>query len=469
MRIAIGSLQCEGNSLTPVYTRFEDFDYAPGESMYQKIKVMDYLSEKGAEVIPTIYAHALPGGAVIKEDYLRLVSEIVDGIPCDVDGVWLYLHGAMCVQEIGSGEAYLLKKVREKIGFDIPVSVAMDFHADNSDEIVELANCVTGFRTAPHQDHTETQLRAMRMLFDCIEKKILPKPVIERAAVVICGDAVQTALEPLKSIMAAAEKMEKTIPGMMCVQVFNGQPWIDEPYMGPNFVVTHESDPEIARDCAKKLAKMFYDARYDFKFLIEALPPEEAIIRAMEASEQVFLSDSGDNTTAGAAGDNAFMLNRLMKLGAKNVLLAGIMDAAACDACYEANLGDTLTLTIGGSLAADSESATITGKLIHRGDILSYHGDNGGPSATLDCGDITVVITRNRAAMCRPDIFESIDLDYSPFKIVVVKLGYLFPELAERAQRAILAFTPGASTERLEDMHMKNIRRPMFPLDDNFM
>ena len=469
MRIAIGSLQCEGNSLTPVYTRFEDFDYAPGEAMYQKIKVMDYLAEKGAEVIPTIYAHALPGGAVIKEDYLRLVSQIVDGIPCDVDGVWLYLHGAMCVQEIGSGEAYLLKKIREKIGFNIPVSVAMDFHADNSDEIVELANCVTGFRTAPHQDHKETQLRAMKMLFDCIEKKILPKPVIDRAAVVICGDAVQTALEPLKSIMAAAEEMEKTIPGMMCVQVFNGQPWIDEPYMGPNFVVTHESDQEIAKACAAKLAKMFYDARYDFKFLIEALPPEEAITRAMEAPEQVFLSDSGDNTTAGAAGDNAFMLNRLMKLGAKNVLLAGIMDAAACDACYAAEIGDTLTLTIGGSLASDSETATITGKLIHRGDILSYHGDNGGPSATLDCGDITVVITRNRAAMCRPDIFQSIDLDYSPFKIVVVKLGYLFPELAERAQRAILAFTPGASTERLEDMHMKNIRRPMFPLDDNFM
>lgn len=470
MRIAIGSLQCEGNSLTPVYTRFEDFDYAKGEAMYRKIQVMDYLAQKDVQVIPTIYAHALPGGAVVKEDYLRLVDEIVDGIPTDVDGVWLYLHGAMCVREIGSGEAYLLKKIRKKIGFQIPISVAMDFHADNSDEIVSLANCVTGFRTAPHQDHRETQLRAMRMLFACMEKKILPQPVIARANVVICGDAVQTALEPLKSIMAAAEEMERTIPGMMCVQVFNGQPWIDEPYMGPNFVVTHESDQKIAMECAEKLAKMFYDARYDFRFLIEALEPEEAIRRAMEAEEsQVFLSDSGDNTTAGAAGDNAFMLNRLQKLGAKNVLLAGIMDADACDACYRAALGDTLTLTVGGSLAADSETATITGRLIHRGDILSYHGDNGGPSATLDCGDITVVITRNRAAMCRPDIFQSIDLDYRPFKIVVVKLGYLFPELAEQAQRAILAFTPGASTERLEDMHMKNIRRPMFPLDDNFL
>ena len=43
------------------------------------------------------------------------------------------------------------------------------------------------------------------------------------------------------------------------------------------------------------------------------------------------------------------------------------------------------------------------------------------------------------------------------------------PELAEEAERSILAFTPGASTERLQDMHMQNIRRPMYPLDDNFM
>ena len=270
--------------------------------------------------------------------------------------------------------------------------------------------------------------------------------------------------------MAAAEEMETSIPGMMCVQVFNGQPWIDEPYMGPNFVVTHEWDTATAMACAEKLAKMYYEARHDFKFLIEAVEPEEAIRLAMEAEEaQVFVSDSGDNTTAGAAGDNAYMINRLQKLGAKNVLVAGIMDAAACDACYAADLGDVLTLQVGGSLAADSETATITGKLIHRGNMVSYLYDNAGPSATLDCGDMTVVVTKNRAAMCRPDIFQSIDLDYSGFKIVVVKLGYLFPELAAEAQRAILAFTPGSSTERLEDMHMKNIRRPMFPLDDNFM
>lgn len=471
MRIVIGSIQCEGNSLTPVYTRFEDFDYAEGEAMYEKVQVIDHLRQHDCEIVPTIYAHALPGGAVVKEDFLRLANELVDRIPTeDIDGVWLYLHGAMYVEDIGSGDTYLLKMVREKVGFDIPISVAMDFHADNTDEIIGLVNCVTGFRTAPHQDHKATQIRAMDMLFKCIEKKILPKPQIARANVVICGDAVQTALEPLKGIMELAEAYEKTIPGVMCVQVFNGQPWIDEPYMGPNFVVTHEYDTDVAADCAKKLAKAFYDVRHDFKFLVEAVEPEEAIRRAMEAKErQVFLSDSGDNTTAGAAGDNAYMINRLKEAGASNVLVAGIADAAACRQCYVANIGDTLTLTIGGSLDVNSEKTTITGKLIHRGDILSYTGGNAGPSATLDCGDMTVVVTENRASMCRPDIFQSVDLDFSPFKIVVVKLGYLFPELAQVAERSILAFTPGSSTERLEDMHMKNIRRPMFPLDDDFM
>ncbi len=467
MKIAIGALLCEGNSLTPVKTRFEDFDYARGEAMYEKVAVLDLL--QGCEVVPTLYAHALPGGPVVKEDYLRLERAIVDGIPADVDGVWLYLHGAMCVEGIGSGEAYLLRDLREKIGYDIPVSVSMDFHADIPDELPSLVNCITGYRTAPHTDREKAQRHGVELLFTCLERHILPRPQLARANVVICGDAVQTGEEPLKSIMAEAERMQREIPGMLSVQVFNGQPWIDEPYMGPAFAVTHASDPAEAQDCAAKLARMFWDARHDFRFEVEALPPDEAIRAAMASEVPVFLSDSGDNTTAGAAGDNAFLLSRLQALGAKNVLVAGIMDAAACDACYAADIGDTLNLRVGGSLDPRSERAEITGKLVHRGDILSYQHDNGGPSATLDCGNMTVVITKNRASLCRPDIFASIDLDYKAFRIVAVKLGYLFPELAAEAQRSILAFTPGASTERLEDMHLKNIRRPMYPLEDDFM
>ena len=43
MRIAIGSLQCEGNSLTPVLTRKADFDLAYGPDMLAKLQIAELL------------------------------------------------------------------------------------------------------------------------------------------------------------------------------------------------------------------------------------------------------------------------------------------------------------------------------------------------------------------------------------------------------------------------------------------
>lgn len=469
-RVVLGSMQCEGNTLTPVLTCLEDFDIRKGEDMYERIHVLDMLKAEGLEPVPTIFAEALPGGPVRKADFVGMVNNLVSRIPdSDIGGVWLYLHGAMQVEEIGSGEEYLLEEIRRKIGKDIPISVGMDFHADNSDRTLALANCINGFRTAPHTDRVETERLCMKNLIACMKKKILPSPQYTRCPVVIAGDAVLTAEEPLKTIMAEAKRMEETIPGMLSVQVFNGQPWVDQPYMGPNMVVTHESDKALAKKCADELAMMYYRKRKEFRFLIDAETPEKAIETAWNAKEsQVYISDSGDNTTAGAAGDDAFMLNRLIRSGHDRILVAGIMDKAACDKCYAAKIGDELTLKVGGSLDKRSESAVVTGTLKSRGNIISYTGLDGGHAAVLDCGKITLIITEKRTAVTSPVCYDSVGLDVKPFKIIVVKLGYLFPELEKVAQRSILAFTPGSSTERLEDMHMKNISRPMFPLDDNF-
>ena len=470
MRIAIGSLQCESNTLSPIPTVKADFDYAAGWDMLKRVNVGDMLEAAGAEIVPTIYAHALPGGPVRRQDYLELVDDLLGRLPeTGIDGVWLYLHGAMNVEEIGSGEEYLLTRVREKIGFDVPVSVAMDFHANNSDGVIRLSNVICGFRTAPHIDRIETERKAMRLLLRCVDEGLLPHPAIARAPVVIPGDAVQTSLSPLREIMAEADEME-TLPGVLCAQVFNGQPWIDVPYMGPNMVVTCERDTGEAQRLADRLAKRFYDARYDFKFEIPALEPEAALQAALESPERpVFISDSGDNTTAGAAGDNAYMLKLLIDSGVKGALLAGIMDREATLKCYEANLGDTVSLEVGGTLDAHSLRIPIRGKLVSRGDILGYTGGWAGKSAVVELDGITVIITENRAALTRREIFDSIGVDFMKYRLVVVKLGYLFPELAAEAPKSILAFTLGGSTERLEDMGHQHITRPVYPLDDHFM
>ena len=474
MKIAVASLQQETNTLSPIPTTYKDFVCAFGEDMLGKINVVDIFKDAGAQIIPTLYCNALPGGMVVKKDFLQFEQEITEIIQKEsiggIDGVWLYLHGAMFVEGIGSGEKHLLESIRKITGYGIPIAAALDFHANNTDEIVNLANIICGYRTAPHRDMVQTEMKAAKLLIECIRRNILPKPKIARANVIVPGDIVQTDNEPLKSIFKQADIIDSA-PGFLCAEVFNGQPWVDSEYTGPSVIVIHESDGELAQKEADRLARMFYDRRHEFKFEIKAVDAAVALEIAEKSSQaQVYISDSGDNTTAGAAGDNAYMLNRVIAGNLeKSVLIGGIADCGAVAKCFSAEIGDAVELILGASLDIKSEQAGITGKLIHRGNILGWYGEDAGRAAVVRTGNITIIITEKRTALIRRKIFESAGVNLDDYGIVIVKLGYLYPDLAKIAPEAILALTPGASTEQLADMGHKNIRRPMYPLDDNFM
>jgi microcystin degradation protein MlrC len=467
MRIVVGSLQQESNTLTSRQSSYEDFTVFRGAEMLSHISVTEYFSSAGAEVIPTIYANAVPGGRLRERDFLRLCSELVSGIPrTGMDGLWLYLHGALEVENIGSGELALLRMVREKVGTSVPIALALDFHANNTEELMRLVNVVAGYRTAPHRDMQETELRAARLLVHCVERRLLPKPQMSRADVVVPGDCVLTDEPPLRGIMEEAARLEGA-EGMLACNVFNGQPWVDAPNMGPSMVCVHEWDDAAAKSAADRLARMFFDARRDFRFSMEACEPEEALARAYrEQRRPVFVTDSGDNTTAGSAGDNAYLLRLMQRKSMRDVLLGGLTDGRAVEECGAAAIGDALELEVGGSIEPASVRTRISGRLLYKGDIEGWYGENAGPCAVLRCEGIDVILTGNRCALTKPRIFEKLGLRLDGYRFVVVKLGYLYPELAKAAARAILAFTRGGSTERLEDMGMKRIRRPMFPLDD---
>ena len=53
------------------------------------------------------------------------------------------------------------------------------------------------------------------------------------------------------------------------------------------------------------------------------------------------------------------------------------------------------------------------------------------------------------------------------YHIVVVKLGYLFPEVKEIAAESLFAFSPGFADQRL-GLEFRNAPRPIFPLDQAF-
>jgi len=473
VRIVVGMLHTESDTFSPIKTRMEDFEIVRGENVLDRIAVTPLFREASADIVPTLCANALPGGTTEKKTYLLLRNEMISSLSREKapDGIWLYLHGAMEVEGIGSAEADLVSEIRKIVGDKVPMAVALDLHANIPDALMKHVNVICGYRTAPHVDQVETQLRAGRLLLRCIREKLLPRPVMVRPPLIVTGDMVTTTVDPGKSLIRELTAIEAR-KGILCASLFVGQPWVDAPNAGASVVVCAERDPSIALQEAKRLAKLFWNARQQFHFEEESAEPEQAAMIALSARERpLFITDSGDDTTAGAPGDNAYFLNLMLEKGVKEALVVGITDPEVVASCQKLSVGDEIEVKLGGRLDKGSESVTVLAKLkaksrIHASGPLSY-GDVG-PAAVLATKGIDVIVTDKRVGAVSPEIIESSGVKLRDYKTIVVKLGYLWDALREVSKRTVLALTPGTACEAIEKMKFQKVRRPIYPIDKDF-
>jgi microcystin degradation protein MlrC len=80
---------------------------------------------------------------------------------------------------------------------------------------------------------------------------------------------------------------------------------------------------------------------------------------------------------------------------------------------------------------------------------------------------VHVIVTRKRKPYHKEIDFTRLGLKPREADIVVVKIGYLEPELYAMQKGWMLALTPGGVDQNLERLPYKRIQRPMFPLDKN--
>lgn len=285
----------------------------------------------------------------------------------------------------------------------------------------------------------------------------------------ISGEKAVTGAEPMKSVIAEMMRAEDR-SGVLAASVFSGQPWADTANTGASVVVIPRTEGVAARFIAKELALKLWAGRRDYRFHVDALEPDEAVRRALqETGGATFLADTGDNVTAGAPGDNAFLLKKILQAGAASVLVAGITDPPCVRRCLAAQPGTPVEGHLGAELdPASSERVFINGTLVSTGDILGRDGENAGKAAVISLSGLDVVVTERRCAFTSPEIFHSLGIDLKEYGTIVVKLGYLFPRLETVAHKAIMALTPGASSQRLETLPFRKIGRPVYPLDDVF-
>ena len=187
------------------------------------------------------------------------------------------------------------------------------------------------------------------MLTHCLRYGLRPSITWATIPVGLPGEQTSTEWEPGHRLWSDLSEYNR-LPGILDVSQLVGYVWADEPRSAASVCVTG-FDPKLQAEIAKELAQRYWDARNEFHFEVPTGTIEETIAQAMALKTQpVVISDSGDNPGGGGNSDQTFFLQALLKAGVTNVLLGGMTDQPATEACYKAGVGATLPLSIGATL-----------------------------------------------------------------------------------------------------------------------
>lgn len=477
LRIALAGIHIESSTFSPHATRAEDFHVTRGTDLLARY---DWLAGPGApwaqdiEWVPLVHARALPGGPVDPHAYNNWRAEIVAGLHDQgpFDAVLLDIHGAMSVQGRTDAEGDLAEAVRQAIGPEPLVGAAMDLHGNISLAFFAACDLMTCYRTAPHIDVWETRKRAARTLVESVRSGMRPHKALVHVPVLLPGEKTSTRDEPARSLYARVPEVEAR-PGVLDASIWVGFAWADEPRSRASVVVTGV-DAEAVREGALDLARSFWEVRDQFSFVAPTGTMDECLVTAVAAAGKAgqtpfFISDSGDNPGAGGADDVTYALSRLVACepvisGQVHAVHASIVDPEAVETLHQAGIGELITLSVGGRV-----DGRAPGPLTLEGTVAALADDpQGGRSAVLRCGGLQVVLTSRRTQYATLDRYRRLGIDVGAQDIVVVKIGYLEPELHEAARGWRLALTPGGVDQDIERLPYRALVRPVYPLDRDF-
>ncbi|MDC3218690.1 M81 family metallopeptidase, partial [Flavobacteriaceae bacterium] len=322
-----------------------------------------------------------------------------------------------------------------------------------------------------HEDALESKQRAVDNLLDRIAsgkgkpkfKAWIPVPIL------LPGEKTSTRIEPGKSLYAKIKPMTEK-EGVIDAAIWIGYAWADEPRNHAVVMVTGD-DQVAVTESAEILAKAFWDVRNEFEFVAPTASLEKSLELALKSNKKPYIiSDMGDNPTAGGAGDVTWTLRELLANKAFNtaegpsLIYASIPGPEMILAAEKAGVGGTVSAYVGAQV--DDRFAPpllINGvvEAILQGDV---HAET---EVVVKVGSIRIIVTKKRKPYHYEKDFTNLGLDPRTADIVVVKIGYLVPELYEMRGDWIMALTPGGVDQDLDRLGYKRIKRPMFPLDQD--
>lgn len=475
-RIAIAGLGIESSTFSPARTQEPAFHARYGAEIfgyYPFLKEETAPLRQQAHWLPAVIGKSLPGGAVTRQAYESLLGKLLDSLKKNgpYDGIWFDIHGAMSVVGLDDPEGDMITRIRKIVGPKVLISASMDLHGNVSKRLAENADLITCYRMAPHEDAMETKERAVRLLLERLAngkgkpkfKAYIPVPIL------LPGEKTSTRIEPGRSLYAAVAPAAGQ-EGIIDAAIWIGYAWADEPRNHAVVMVTGD-DKQKVEAAAKDLAQRFWAARDEFQFVAPTGDLAYCLDKALSSDvHPFFISDSGDNPTAGGAGDVTWTLQQILKrkefgdLNGPTLIYASIPGPDLVEKALQAGVGNEVEGMVGA--AVDHRYAP---PLRLKGTVTAIEkGDRDAEvEVVVKVGTVSVIVTKKRKPYHREADFTRLGLNPRGAGIVVVKIGYLEPELYAMRADWLLALTPGGVDQDLHRLPYKRINRPMFPLDKN--
>jgi microcystin degradation protein MlrC len=474
-RIAIAGLGIESSTFSPALTSEAAFHAQYGADVFAVYPF--FATDSGlrdrAVWIPTLVGHALPGGTVTREAYESLVNKTLDSLKKNspYDGLYFDIHGAMSVVGLDDPEGDFIERIRKVVGPKTIISTSMDLHGNVSWRLAVNTDLITCYRKAPHEDAMDTKKRAVENLLERIESG-KGKPAYKAyiaIPILLPGEKTSTRIEPAKSVYAAVTPAA-TQKGIIDAAIWVGYAWADEPRNHAVVMVTGD-DKEKVTSTAEALAQRFWDARAGYAFVAPTGNLEQCLNKALSSTKHpFFISDSGDNPTAGGAGDVTWTLTQILQRSefkndnGPSLIYASIPGPELIKKAIAVGVGKQVDGFAGAAVdARNAPPVHITGIV----ESIVYGDKDAEVEAAIKVGSVHIIVTQKRKPYHKEADFTRLGLNPRKTDIVVVKIGYLEPELYNMRADWMLALTPGGVDQDIEHLPYHRIQRPMFPMDKN--
>lgn len=484
MRIIVGGFQHETNTFSPTLADFNEFviggGWPPltrGEAIFDVFPTMNIplggainkLREAGCDVVPTVWASAVPCSYVTVDAFERITAMLLEDIEAALpaDGVYLDLHGAMVTEHFEDGEGEVLRRVRELVGPDMPVAVSLDLHANVTPEMVEHATVMDIFRCYPHTDMAETGERAAQHLLDILHDGKTWYPAFRQVPFLIPLQWGCTFHDPCKRLYEKDLASLVEGDGVLALSFAPGFALSDIHHCGPS-VLAYGETQEAADTAADALLQAILDATPEFSGKVYA--PDEAVAYAMEMGVPglpLIVADKQDNPGGGGPGDTTGMLRALLDANAKGAVIGVFNDPETAMAAHAAGQGGIVQVSIGGKLFPGDEPIEINasvvqlgdGKFVGTGPMWGGAHFTMGRMACLDVRGVKVVVASAAEQAGDKEMFRHVGIEPKTATILVLKSSVHFrADFQPIGRDVIIAAAPGPVYADVSGLAYNNLR-----------